>query len=323
VRGREVTYRPIGSIPMPGGNGSRDGGDPRAATRPRERAPRLVRYTPRVPSRSILESLAYVNWALLFSLSLGSLATVVLLRWRTDASRGYLAFAAACAALLAGFTYLLDGGLPAPESLAIHAATPALEAVRRGGLAVLTVLAAAEVVARLRSARRPWFGLAGIGSGVVVALAAGLGWGAPTWPGLAIAAQLLVLAAATGGVLAAMILGHWYLVTPRLSEGPLILAARALTAVVVLQIVLFGAWTALGIGTYGPFAVLTGGEAIFVWLRLVVSLVFPLVLTMMAVRTARTRSMESATGLLYIDTAAIFAGTIVAAALLFGAGVIV
>ena len=285
--------------------------------------PRLVRYTPRVPSRSILESLAYVNWALLFSLSLGSLATVVLLRWRTDASRGYLTFAAACAALLAGLTYLLDGGLPAPESLSIHAAPAALEAVRRGGLAVLTVLAAFEVIARSRSARRPWFGLAGIGAGVVVALAAGLGWAGPTWPGLAIAAQLLVLAAATGGVLAAMILGHWYLVTPRLSEGPLILAARALTAVVVLQIVLFGVWTALGFGPYGPFAVLTGGEAFFVWLRLVVSLVFPLVLTMMAVRTARTRSMESATGLLYIDTAAILAGTIVAAALLFGAGVIV
>jgi heme exporter protein D len=163
--------------------------------------------------------------------------------------------------------------------------------------------------------------LAGIGAGVVVARG-GLGWAGPTWPGRH-HRQLLVLAAATGGVLAAMILGHWYLVTPRLSEGPLILAARALAAVVVLQIVLFGAWTALGIGPYGPFAVLSGGEAFFVWLRLLVSLVFPLVLTMMAVRTARTRSMESATGLLYIDTAAILAGTIVAAALLFSAGVIV
>src|SRR3989304_4335953 len=45
-----------------------------------------------------------------------------------------------------------------------------------------------------------------------------------------------VLAAARGGGRAAMILGHWYLVTPRLWEGPLIRAARALTAVVVLQI---------------------------------------------------------------------------------------
>ena len=276
-----------------------------------------------MPNQSLLESLAYVNWALLFSLALGNLATVALLRWRTDASRGYLAFTAACAALLAGISYLLDGGLPAPEGLAIHTATPALDAVRRGGLAILAVLAAAEVVARLRAVRRPWFGLAGSGAGVVAALAAGLGWAGPTWPGAAFAVQLLVLAAATGGVLAAMILGHWYLVTPHLSGTALILAARALTGVVILQIGLFAAWAALGIGPYGPLAVLTGGEALFVWLRFAVSLVFPLILSMMAVRTARTRSMESATGLLYIDTAAIIAGTIVAAALLFGAGVIV
>jgi hypothetical protein len=62
---------------------------------------------------------------------------------------------------------------------------------------------------------------------------------------------------------------------------------------------------------------------LLVWLLLGVGIVFPVVLTGMALRTARTRSMESATGLLYIDTAAVLAGTIVSAALLFGAGVVV
>ena len=60
--------------------------------------------------------------------------------------------------------------------------------------------------------------------------------------------QLAVLAVATGGVFAAMILGHWYLVTPKLPEAPLILIARLLLAVVALQVVLFAVWVATGAG---------------------------------------------------------------------------
>ena len=46
-----------------------------------------------------------------------------------------------------------------------------------------------------------------------------------------------------------------------------------------------------------PFAALTGAQALFVWLRLVVGILFPLLLAWMAWKTAQTRSMESATGL--------------------------
>ena len=63
--------------------------------------------------------------------------------------------------------------------------------------------------------------------------------------------------------------------------------------------------------------------ALFVWLRLLVGLAFPLVVTWAAGQTVRTRSMESATGLLYIAVGAIAAGTILAAGLYFGAGLLV
>ena len=52
----------------------------------------------------------------------------------------------------------------------------------------------------------------------------------------------------SGGVFAAMILGHWYLVTPKLPEAPLILLARVLLVVVAVQVGLFVAWVATGAG---------------------------------------------------------------------------
>ena len=72
-----------------------------------------------------------------------------------------------------------------------------------------------------------------------------------------------------------------------------------------------------------PFGALFGEWALFVWLRLLIGLVFPLVVSWAAIQTARSRSMESATGLLYIDVGAIAAGTILAAGLYFGGGVLV
>jgi hypothetical protein len=84
-------------------------------------------------------------------------------------------------------------------------------------------------------------------------------------------------------------------------------------------------WIATGAGPGGeaPFRTLVGPWALFVWLRLIVGLLFPLVVSWAALQTARTRAMESATGLLYINVGTIAAGTILAAGLYFGAGLLV
>ena len=106
-------------------------------------------------------------------------------------------------------------------------------------------------------------------------------------------------------------------------EQPLVLLSRILLWVVGLQLILFLAWLATGAGAgTQPFAALVGPWALFVWLRLVVGLVFPLIVSWAAVQTAKTRSMESATGLLYINVGAIAAGTILASGLYFGAGLL-
>ena len=192
---------------------------------------------------------------------------------------------------------------------------------------VFVVLALAYTVAMARSRRAIVLGLLGVSAGVAVNLIAALGWGGQGIGSLFLLTQLLALDLAIGGVLAAMILGHWYLVTPKLPEQPLILLSRVLLVIVAVQIGLWVFWLGAGATLAGlggsPFAELTGEWAFFVWMRLVIGLAFPLVLSWAAIQTAKTRSMESATGLLYINVGTIAAGTILAAGLLFGAGLLV
>jgi hypothetical protein len=166
---------------------------------------------------------------------------------------------------------------------------------------------------------------AGLTAAAATLICGALAWGGSALFAIPLLLQLAILAVATGGVFAAMILGHWYLVTPKLPEAPLILISRSLLFVVGLQVVLFAVWvsTGAGPGGGGPFTVLVGPWALFVWLRLIVGLIFPLVVSWAAVQTARSRSMESATGLLYINVGTIAAGTILAAGLYFGAGLLV
>jgi hypothetical protein len=185
------------------------------------------------------------------------------------------------------------------------------------------VLAVAYTVALANSRRAPALAFLGVAAGGAAIAAGAIGWAGGPVGIILLVVQLVLLAAATGGVFAAMILGHWYLVTPKLPEAPLVLFSRALFAVVAIQLVLFVAWVAAGTGGGGPFGALGGPWALFVWLRLLVGLGFPLIVSWAAIQTARSRSMESATGLLYINVGSIAAGTILAAGLYFGAGMLV
>ncbi len=279
-----------------------------------------------MPSEQIASNLALINWTVLASLAVGSFAVVVVARLWTGATKGYLAFTAFCAAGFGLLAYLSDTGLPTIAAGSPVVADPAWDAARRTALVVFVALAAVTMIQVSRERRGAVPGIAGLVAGGAVLLLGGLTWGGNAAGVLLLTVQMLVLALATGGVFAAMILGHWYLVTPKLPEGPLVMVARGLFAVVALQVALFVVWVGLGVGpgaTGGPFAALFGPWALFVWLRLLVGLVFPLVAVLAAVQTARSRSMESATGLLYINVGTIAAGTILAAGLYFGAGLLV
>ena len=278
-----------------------------------------------MPAQRIAENLAFINWTILTALGLGAFAAVVLARLATDATRGYLAFTAACAAVFGLLAYLSDGALPTGVGgTAAVAIDPAYDGARRASLLAFIVLALAYTAILARRGRAPLLGIAGVAAGTGTFALGALGWGGGFPTLVVLLGQSLLLAAATGGVFASMILGHWYLVTPKLPEGPLVLFSRLLLAVVALQLLFFVVSVALGGNSGGgPFAPLTGPWALFVWLRLLVGLIFPLILSWAAIQTARTRSMESATGLLYINVGTIASATIVASGLYFGAGLLV
>ena len=279
-------------------------------------------------STSIAQNLAFVNWTVLTGLALGSYAAVVFLRRRSAATSGFLGFTAACAVAFGLLAWLSDGALPLALVDSPVVDDPAWTQPRATALLAFCGLAAlAIVVRRIRPAAGRWVELAALGAGILALVFAALSWGGTTAAGVsALLLQLVLVTAAAGGVFTAMILGHWYLVTPKLPESPLILLSRALLAVVAIQIVLFWVWIGTGAGPApddAPFAALTGPYALFVWLLLIVGQIFPLVVSWAAVQTARSRSMESATGLQYINVGSILAGTIVAAGLYFGAGLLV
>lgn len=270
-----------------------------------------------MPVESVARSLSFINWVVVSSLAGGSLAAILLTR-RSESTRGYRGFTVFAAGGWAYLAWLADGALPIPAADApIHAASAEIDALRRLLLILVACLATLWMLRIARGGDGRHVGLITVLTAVAAQLVAAIGWAPSPLMAAALALQLLILSAVTGGAFAAMILAHWYLVTPKLSEAPLLLLSRTLGVGISVQIALFLAWQVFGLGG------LSAGWDFFAILRLVIGLIFPALLTYAGWRTAKARSMESATGLLYIDLGAVTTGTILAAGLFFGAGILV
>ena len=271
----------------------------------------------------VVDSLPYVASVLLASLAFGSFAFVAVTRWLTDATRGYLGFTSFCAGLLALLSLAIKFGLAAPNDQVIRTAPADLDLLRQYGIGAFAAAALLYPIVGGRARASLVLRVAGLVAGAIALAATAFGWAPIAVDAVPLMVQLVMLSLVTGGSLAAVILGHWYLVTPKISDRPLVLQTRLLLGLIGLQTLLFVVWTTLGGGPgQGAFDAFAGANLLLVVLRLLVSLLFPLVLCWMAWKTALTRSMESATGLLYINLAAVMAGTIGAAALYMSSGLL-
>jgi hypothetical protein len=121
---------------------------------------------------------------------------------------------------------------------------------------------------------------------------------------------LLVLplgALALGGTNAAMLLGHWYLITPKLSPAPLQRASLIVAAAVLLQAVLVG--VAIARGELAGVSDSSLGVAMAI--RIGVGLVMTFGLVLAGWWTARMNT-QSSTGLLYVGLGTVIAGELAA-----------
>jgi hypothetical protein len=254
-----------------------------------------------------LEALFFVNWIFWAALASGTLLVVGLTERLGGTTRGYRLFMAWLLVALAALLVASELALP-PD-----VAATTTSALRRG----LALVFAAGAVGYLVASVVGWprSGLA-IGSGVVglAALVAVAAAGGSANAGL-FAGQLILAALALGAVNAAMLLGHWYLVTPKLSPAPLRRMMWVLIGALVLQGAGFGAAMALGHGE------ITGGLAVLTWLRLAVGTVLPLVAAVLALLASRAASLQASTGLLYIGLALVMAGSIAGSSITFLTGV--
>jgi DMSO reductase anchor subunit len=157
--------------------------------------------------------------------------------------------------------------------------------------------------------------------------------------GAFIVGSFFASALAIGGVMTAMWLGHWYLVTPALSEKPLQFAATLVLIGILAQVVFAfsaglstAAHSQVTNATVTPAATATPavsaatpvhnsqakpanapvvaplGTDVIGWLRILVAFVLPLILLGFILKLIHDRSFQSATGMLYLVVVLTLAG---------------
>ena len=271
-----------------------------------------------------LDALPHTVLLILAEFSVGSLIALLVAQGRGMAPASFIKLSAGVITVGAGLTLLsaLNTNTSVPEGYQLE---PDLFGPVRGVFIAFLVLVVVYGWLVFREQRRESLA---IGALAAAAGVAGIGILAyqvspPTWSFAGTLLSLLVGALALGFVSESMILGHWYLVSPKLPAKPLQELTFLLLAVLLLQGALLVINAAIPVReTPGSTALLAGslGSNPAFWLRVGVGLLFPIALAYMAWRSSLEQAMMSATGLLYIAVGAVFVGELLARGLLFVTG---
>lgn len=255
------------------------------------------------------EALPLVNWLFWASLTGGTAGVVGLSEVMGGTTRGYRLFMAFVIAAFAAILVLSEVALP-----------QGAPGVRR--LLVLGCGAAClgYVVASVGRLPRSGLGvlaaLLGTAAAVVLTAETVLPRGG-TVVSVIFAMNVLIATVALGAALAAMLLGHWYLVTPRLSPAPLRRMMWLLGGALVAQGLAFAA----GVLLVPAGEALSGSLAWLTWLRLIAGIGLPLGITVLAIAASRAPSLQATTGLLYVALALVMAGSIAGTSIAYLTGV--
>jgi hypothetical protein len=278
-----------------------------------------------VPVTSCHECVAMLTlplalFLLLAETAVGGFATVAYLRLTGGLTHGFLKFIAVTYAILGTLAFLVVLAIPSGAYHRLLSINPSVAGalIFLQGLLVVALVVHAVVIWRQDGSRLSWvltlsaslLLLAGIAA-ALLPLAGSLLNGAAIV--LVVALSAAVLGAATTG----MLLGHWYLVTPALTNRPLLRAIGVLLVGLVLQAILFPlTLRGLAHGSGSLTHPLTLSPVLSVLWGLG-AVLLPLVAAGLALPTCRLRSFMSTTGLLYLAMIAILPGQLLGQLLFF------
>ncbi len=325
-------------------------------------------------------SLPPALFLVMLGLTVGSFLCLYLLDVRGDTSRGFVVFQGVLYLIFAGLTLLAMNAFATPEVVRgrgldmrwIEAQGPLVLAFTllmipwnvllwadhtpraTGKKAEKPAEGTPDRYARVRILRYIVGGATAL-LGLIALFVVGMGYRSladSRLDGAFVVASFLAGGIALGGVMTAMLLGHWYLNTPTASGKPLefvtalMLAALALelifslaigpsTARPTLPTVTVSPGTTIQVGNNGavistptPAPGQTQTPSVdqvrqtpiaptaMVWLQIITGFLAPLVLGGIALWLARGRSFQSATGMLYLCVAFLFLGEILGRGLL-------
>jgi hypothetical protein len=198
----------------------------------------------------------------------------------------------------------------ADSSIALVAAT---------ALTVFYWATVGRILTRVRPALLGVAVLTGVVAIVHQALEVSEGWSPPLRT--LTVASFLTSAAMLGGACTAMVLGHWYLVIPSMQVSHLqsIVRVHIASMAARIAVVAVAVWFALASGhavepILGPTfrRYILSVDGIFFWQRLLFGLAGPAVLSYLTWETAKIRSTQSATGILYVEFFTVVVGEVLA-----------
>ena len=184
----------------------------------------------------------------------------------------------------------------------------------------ITVFYWATIGRVLTTARTPILAAAAITGLAAVALQ-GLDISSGASPAVAALTVISFITSALmlGGACTAMILGHWYLVIPSMEVSYLQSIVKGHIASMLVRVVVVGAAVWFAIATYQPESgvpsfrhYIMSVDGIFFWQRVLFGLAGPAVLSYLTWETAKIRSTQSATGILYVDFFTVVVGEVLA-----------